>query len=794
MTSQKIRTLFIACSVLILALALAFGSVLSTGSFIRNLTESYVSSYAINGGESVRKIEFALKYGKKLDNFYGIQNLLQEVKDNSADVTNVKVVLANGRIAYSLKEEKSDALTGSLLTNLKQMMLADGKSTAWQVVDHQYNTLVAIKDPTGVPIGVLDIQFDESVVTTHANAFEQSIMSYTWMVGLIAAAALVLLLMRMQITDPQTGKLRTRQLLTVILLVIGVAQATLTTNAILEFQPVYLSTVQRNQELVGRIVQKNIEKVIAKGVHYAELANVVEFMDAIPRVMPEIESISLATSGNEILFSTHRDDKIDDQQYLASLNPVNVRRVNLAPDAAGVDPRAGVALSRQYMESQNRSIVVDAITLLVTTILFSVEIVLFLGLFFHRQALGSPTDTAQVPVHTDTDIAIVRPQAFFFFLSASMATSFLPIILKGIDPIFGLPENVMLGLPLTVELVASIISTLVTGVVLDRRGWRPPFILGLALLGGGTLLSALSSTTMVFLLSRMVVGVGYGFAWMALRGYVASGKSQQSQATGFAGLNAGIYAGINCGVILGALLVERLAYAGVFWLSLLLAGVAMAFCLVFTKNHHPTHAAEKALSSKPAAPLLADRSVLLFFGAIAVPTAICLMFLNYFVPVYAKSIGISSGDVGRLFLLYGLCVVYLGPWLSSTVIQKYSAKLSSAISFALIIGGLLLFGFMPSPLTCTIAVLLLGLSDGLGLVAQNNYYLSLDSVKRFGIGKSMGVFSIVRKIGQSIGPSVFAWLTLIGAGLGIGLLGVVFAIALLIFIALAPSKGKRASV
>jgi predicted MFS family arabinose efflux permease len=788
MSQSRIRSFFIASTLLILVLALGFGATLSSGSFKKSLTESYVSSFVINGGESVRKIEYALKYGKQLDNFFGIQSILQEVRTTNPEVRDVKVILADGRIAYSLSNSEltGNKVSGPLKADLRQMMQTGGKKTSWQVIDHQYHTLITIADQAGRPIGALDVLFDEAVIAPHANAFESKIMRQTLFAGVIAGLLLVVILMRVQVINQSTGKLRTRQLLTIVIAVIAVAQSILTTLTILEFHPVYLSTVQRNHQLVGQLVQKNLEKVIAKGIPYASLENVEHWMDSIPEAMPEIESILLTDGSSKPLYSTHRADSLDNSRYLAALSPQNVTRFALATDSVGAKAEAVIALSTAYIETKNRAIVIDALTLLVTTVLFSVEIILFLGLYFGRQTLAISPPSESSELHGD--ISVVRPQAFVFFLAASMATSFLPVILRNFDPIFGLPENIFLGLPLTTEIFASIVSTMVTGVLLDRHGWRPPFLAGLFIVAGGTLLSALSSSSEVFLFARLIVGAGYGFAWMSLRGYVAHGDTEESRVTGFAALNSGIYAGINCGVILGAFLVERLSYSGIFWVSLVFMGVAIAFSLAFTTNKMPGSFAQALPLGRKPRPLIADSAVLVMFLTVAIPTSICLMFLNYFVPVYAKTIGITPSDVGRLFLLYGLCVVYLGPVLSKSVIGKYSTKLSTAVSFMLIIAGLLLFGFLPGPLTCAVAVLTLGLSDGIGLVAQNNYFLSLEAVRHYGIGKSLGIFSIVKKIGQTLGPLVFGWLSMIG--MGIGMLGIVFAVALLLFIFISSHRAK----
>ena len=122
-------------------------------------------------GESVRKIEYALKYGKRLDNFFDIQSILQEVKTTNPDVQEVKIILADGRVAYSLlASAPTGIIADSLRIDLREMMRTGGQTTSWRVVDHQYNTLISIFDPVGQPIGVMDILFDEKVIAQHALA------------------------------------------------------------------------------------------------------------------------------------------------------------------------------------------------------------------------------------------------------------------------------------------------------------------------------------------------------------------------------------------------------------------------------------------------------------------------------------------------------------------------------------------------------------------------------------------------------------------------------------------------
>ena len=362
MTPTKIRSLFIVLALLILVLALSFGAVLTSGSFTKSLTQSYVSSFAINGGEGVRKIEYALKYGKQLDNFFGIQSILQEVKLNNPQVQNVKVILADGSVAYSLVADGENSLTGRLLGDFKQMMRDGGeKKTSWRVVDQSYNVLLDIRDPSGKRIGAMDVLFPESVIAPFAISFESSIFNQTLVVGIVVALLLVGVLSKMQIVDEATGNLRTARLLTVTVLFIGIAQSIVTGRAIIDFQPVYRSAVQRNHQLVGQLVQKNLQKVVAKGVSYADLEKLDQWLDAIPKATPEIESITLANKVDSVpLYSTHRTDSLDNARYVATLDAASVTRVGLSADTQGASAEAIIALSKPYIDQKNRDIVVDA--------------------------------------------------------------------------------------------------------------------------------------------------------------------------------------------------------------------------------------------------------------------------------------------------------------------------------------------------------------------------------------------------------------------------------------------------
>ena len=71
---------------------------INISSFQKNIIESEVVSVVVKGDEFINKIQYALKYGKELDNFYGMNSLLKEWKEQYVEIENASIVLIDGEI------------------------------------------------------------------------------------------------------------------------------------------------------------------------------------------------------------------------------------------------------------------------------------------------------------------------------------------------------------------------------------------------------------------------------------------------------------------------------------------------------------------------------------------------------------------------------------------------------------------------------------------------------------------------------------------------------------------------
>jgi hypothetical protein len=100
-------------------------------------------------------------------------------------------------------------------------------------------------------------------------------------------------------------------------------------------------------------------------------------------------------------------------------------------------------------------------------------------------------------------------------------------------------------------------------------------------------------------------------------------------------------------------------------------------------------------------------------------------------------------------------------------VQEKMAILGSCIAGFL---ALSVFWLMPTFVGALFAILILGIADSVGLVSQNNYFISLPSSGRLGHGKALSFFSAMKKVGQLAGPAAFGLAISFGTVTGIGMI------------------------
>ena len=235
----------------------------------------------------------------------------------------------------------------------------------------------------------------------------------------------------------------------------------------------------------------------------------------------------------------------------------------------------------------------------------------------------------------------------------------------------------------------------------------------------------------------------------------------------------------------GQWLADFLGYQGVFWVSAVVV-LASAWAVWRMGSSLPDRklgeGSDTEKKSLPIWNLFGDSKVLVFFTAIILPIYVASMFLGYFLPVFSISQGLSNGDVGRIFLLNGLIIIYLGPPLVAALRRRIGAK--QGVMLSTLVWALSLIPFLLlqdlTGLIWTIA--LMGLAEGLAVPYQNEYYLGLSGALKVGEDRATGVFEVVGKVGETIAPILIGFSLILGPVWGFSLVALTLVAGLVLFV------------
>ncbi len=427
--------------------------------------------------------------------------------------------------------------------------------------------------------------------------------------------------------------------------------------------------------------------------------------------------------------------------------------------------------------------IVIAMVMIVLVIMFLYgEVLSFFDLrdkYRERKKKGVQT----APMH------IVRMSVFITYMAFNMATSFLPVyILRFVRTDLGIPAALASSLPMTLNLAAIGLTSVVCPGLMKRMGFR-----NLAAASGlialcGDLTMALCFRYEMVLLGLILNGIGVGLITNSIHIFIASISDDEEN--GFSIFNAASLSGINCGMLFGSALAERLGQGNVYFVS---AAVWLFVMLVFFFIGGRFVLRQNVQAQKDGGMLrfIASPGILKFMLCIQVPYIIINSFCYYYVPIYGSEHNLTENMTSLLIILCSLCSVYLSVAVTNYVTKKFKNNamyLSTIITFA----GLLIFAWNMSLPSLVAALLLIGLANSFGSATRISRFIRMDSAVRYGEDNAMGAYDLVDNLGESTGSIIFASIISVGFSTGIlTLLGCVGGLNLLYALTEKGGSGER---
>ncbi len=411
---------------------------------------------------------------------------------------------------------------------------------------------------------------------------------------------------------------------------------------------------------------------------------------------------------------------------------------------------------------------------------------------------------SSTPVGTITHhkpIEAIRWPFFLVIFADSLSVSFFPFFVESVyTPIAGISREVLVSVPISVFMLVWAIALPFAGAWSDRIGRKRSFLIGASITALGLLMTAAAEGLMSLLAWRSLTALGYAIVFITAQGYVTDNTTQENRTRGMAGFVAGFFGGMLCGAAIGGILAERLGFRTTFIVSAVLGLLAAMFVLRFMEERHSGGTGRKMR--------FADFRLLFHNGRFisvallaAIPSKLALTgFIYYAVLMYLQNIGTSQGDIGRAMVAYGAAIVLLSPFAARLVDRARSrGKFVVAGSFLASAGMLIpyLYGNLPGAVA---SIALLGIGHAVAVPAQLALAteVSRQEVERIGSGAVMGIFRLVERAGNVVGPllagALMALYSFEGAVIGMAAInfGAAIAFAFMLFLFRgAPDKSRE---
>ncbi len=791
----------------VLLLAQALIGALSLSALNRLVVDTTADRVEVIARRVAGNIENGLRLGKPLEQYFGLRDALRDSVSGSRDLRGAAVLLADGQ-TLAMQGDLPDGAV-ALAKALEAGAPRDAGATR-----RASGALMSVGDGAvtlAAPLAGADGKVAGAVVLSVAKDADASrrlildnlqvLLAVTLAVGLGLAAVFKYLV---PLTSLAAGG---RARFVVPLLALMLAQGVYAAYTISTFRSGWVEVTRNNVGLLAEGLQRDLNRVLGYGLTLDRLRGVDAPFSRLAATFPAVDQIELVDSTGRVLGRADARGPLDVSGLPAVRPQADDLTLVLPLGQSRPDPRAHgdlvLRLSGDVIAAGVRSRALDAVTVVAVALVAAIEMLLLLALLMNRAFAARavlPDGTRVGPDDASEVGRIARPVMFGFLFAWALPLGFLPLYARslsagGLD----LPANLLLALPISVEMGCGLLTSLLAGRLTDRKGWQVPVLAGLGVSCAGMLACAAASNLLMFSAARGLVGLGYGLTWMGLQGFIVTRSPAAYRGRNMTGVIAGLFAGHLSGAAVGAMLMEQVGFRAVFGVGAAMLALPLAGVLVLMRPYMESGrrlagqaAARVQASLSDTLRLLCTRDFgLLLLGSV-IPFSIAQVgLLSFALPLYLEAEGVAASSIGRVLMIYGLCVIYVGPLMGRVVDRSRIKK--SWIVLGGLVGSLGMLGlyFNSGLLAAAAAVLLLALASCFAGASQSPYMLALPDVQRYGAAGATSVMRAADKLGQMAGPLVVgAMFGAAGMGAGLAATGVIYLCATVLFLLFAPARPR----
>jgi class 3 adenylate cyclase len=297
---------------------------------IRHLQDNYKQSF-FQSSEAVAKggiqtMEYGLAYGKTMANFYTAQPIINEIHEYISSSENVSIIGPDGTVYFTVFPRKSLQQNDYKVMLVQVDALPSSKSGAQTILrDGIHHEFIPVRGVDGTAKAFLEVTFEDDVLKSKTLGFTQTSILTVLIVTVLGIVLFMVIVARARTTN-ERGEVRRNVLMTIMIINITVCQLLFSGINLWTFRNVLEANAVESTRYVGKIVKRNIDNVINKGVHYDELNEVQSWMTSVVSSSGDIKGAVIAVNDGKVNFSSAAGLSTDVGSDLASqiMLPLNV--------------------------------------------------------------------------------------------------------------------------------------------------------------------------------------------------------------------------------------------------------------------------------------------------------------------------------------------------------------------------------------------------------------------------------------------------------------------------------------
>ncbi|MFP5213610.1 MAG: hypothetical protein ACLGPL_09545 [Acidobacteriota bacterium] len=184
---MKLQLKEISIILAILVVTLVLNSILSLASFEQLYTESLLSTHGLAGKNLKRYVEQALRLGKPLESFEGMEELLAKVARDNPEISGVGVANPRGEILY----HTDPRMVGGRIEG--DVPSFDGSDEVKKLrAGEVYRIYVPIRDRSNQVTGIVSLSFSRNVVYRKLEEMALGNLKVLWTLVILVSMGIVL--------------------------------------------------------------------------------------------------------------------------------------------------------------------------------------------------------------------------------------------------------------------------------------------------------------------------------------------------------------------------------------------------------------------------------------------------------------------------------------------------------------------------------------------------------------------------------------------------------------------------